>query len=458
VHVKSENLVARVLLGCAALALLAALLGTLPPLPRAATLVLLALAAWSTGLLADHVTALAFFLLALLAGVAPPEVVLSGFHSAALWLIFAGLVVGVAVARSGLAERVAAALVSRAGTTYAGIVSTVVLVGIALTFAMPSSMGRVVMLMPIALALADRLGYQPGSRGRIGIAMAAVLGAYLPSAAVLPANLPNIVLAASAEQLHGVRFSYAQYLLLAFPTLGLLKSLAIVAFVTRFYSEPPSGATPAASRAQWSPAERAVAVVLALSFLLWVTDFLHGVSPAWVALGAAVVCMLPFVRLFPLESFNRDVSYVAVFHAAGVIGLGAVVAHSGVGDELGHGLASLAPFAPDAGLWNFWLLSLISTLVCLVTTTTGVPAVMTPLAATLAEASGLPLGAVLMTQTIGFSTLLFPYEGAPLVFALHYAGLAPGAAIRLLTVLAALTLVVLAPLTYYWWTLLGYVS
>jgi hypothetical protein len=337
------------------------------------------------------------------------------------------------------------------------VVGVVVLIGLVLTFAMPSSMGRVVMLMPIALALADRLGYAAGSKGRGGIALAAVLGAYLPSAGVLPSNLPNIVLAASAEQLYDVRLTYAEYLLLLFPTLGLLKAAAIVLLLSFLYRDRPGRASEAPRLAPWTAEERAVGLILVIAIALWVTDFWHGVSPAWVALGAALVCMLPFVRLFPAEAFNRDLSFVAVFYTAGIIGLGAVVAYSGFGDALGEWLASIAPFSPERPAASFWLLGLVSTATCLVTTTTGVPAVLTPLAGSLAEASGLPIQAVLLSQAIGFSNPIFPYEGAPLVFALHFAGLRTGPAIGVLAALAAFTLVILAPLTYAWWALLGYV-
>ncbi len=36
-------------------------------------------------------------------------------------------------------------------------------------------------------------------------------------------------------------------------------------------------------------------VILGFALLLWVTDNVHGISPAWVALGAAIVCLLPIV-------------------------------------------------------------------------------------------------------------------------------------------------------------------
>ena len=430
--------------------------GLPPHLARAAAVVLFALGLWATGAWPEHVTTLAFFLLVLVAGVAPPGVVFSGFQSDAWWLVFAGLIVGVAVTRSGLAGRIAAHMVAGTMRSYAGAVTSIVLVGVAFTFLIPSSMGRTVMLMPIALAFADRLGFERGSRGYIGIAMAAVLGAYLPSAAVLPANLPNVVLAASAEHLYGIKVSYGEYLLMHLPVIGIAKAVLMVAAITALFGQAPRArSAPPPAAGPWTLQEKQLVVVLALAVGLWMTDFIHGLPPAWVALAAAVICMLPILGLVPADAFSRDISWIAVIHAAGVIGLGAVVAHSGLGGVLGEWLAAAAPFRPGAPLWNFWLVSTIGTIVCMFTTTPGVPAVMTPLSGALADASGLSLYTVVMSQAIGFSNLLFPYEGAPLVFAIHYAGVSVAQATRVLLLLGAATLALLTPLTYWWWVLIS---
>jgi anion transporter len=428
------------------------------PLAASAAVVVFAIGMWATGAWPEHVTTLAFFLIAILAGVAPPEVVFSGFESGAWWLLLSGMVVGVAIRQTGLGERIAARLTAGPARSYAGIVTAIVLLGLAFTFLMPSSMGRTVMLMPIALAFAERLGYARGSRGYAGIAMAAVLGAYLPSAAVLPANLPNVVLAGAAEQQFGIRVSYGEYLLMHLPVLGIAKSVLMIAVISAMFGEAPgtrAAAQAAPAPGSWSPGEKHLAIVLALAVGLWMTDFLHGIAPAWIGLAAAVVCLLPVLGLVPAEAFSRDISWIAVIHAAGVIGLGAVVAHSGLGTVLGEWLAAAAPFRNGEPLWNFWLVSAIGTIVCLFTTTPGVPAVMTPLSGALAEASGLPLYTVLMSQAIGFSNLLLPYEGAPLIFAIHYAGVSLALATRVLLLLGAVTLVFLTPLTYWWWLLIG---
>jgi len=410
---------------------------------------------WATNAWPPHVTTLAFFLIVILAGVAPPEIAFAGFRSSAWWLIFTGLIVGVAVMRAGLAERIVARMSAATTGSYLGVITSIVLIGLVLTFLIPSSMGRTVMLMPIALAFAERLGYRSGSSGYTGIAMAAVLGVYLPSAAVLPANLPNVILAASAESQYGTKLSYAGYLLLHFPVIGLLKAVLMIGLIVAFFHQAPSAAVAKSPTPPWTRKERMVAIVLGFSVSLWITDFLHGISPAWVGLAAAVVCMLPFVGLVQPDALNKDVSWVALIHAAGVIGLGGIVAYSGLGGVLGDWLVRVAPFDVSGSLWNFWVVSTIGTLICLVTTTTGLPAVMTPLSGTLASASGLSLDMVLMSQAIGFSNLLFPYEGAPLVFAITYASLSMAQVTKVLLVLGVLTIALLTPLTYWWWTFLG---
>ena len=443
----------------AAFAVLVAVIGALsalPPSMRAGIVVACAIVFWSTAVWPEHITAIAFFLIALLLHIAPPEVIFAGFSSPAFWMVFAGLILGVVVRSSGLAERLAIVLTGRAGGSFATVATMVVGLGLALTFVMPSSMGRVVMLVPIAVSLTEQLGYRPNSKGRTGIIMAAVLGAYLPSGAVLPANLPNIVLAASAEQIYGVRLSYAAYFISTFPVLGLLKAIVIVGLLTAFYGERPARAAGTAAARPWSDQERATAIVLFLSFAFWSTDFLHRISPAWIALGAALVCMIPQIGLFPVGAFNKDLNFVPVVHTAGIIGLGAVVAKTGLGDRLSQGFVLIAPFADGAHLQNFMLLGLLSTLAGLVTTTTGVPAVLTPLAAGLSKASGLPLEAVLMSQTVGFTNIIFPYEGAPIVFAMHAAGLRLAELVKVLVALALITLLVLSPVTFAWWQLIGY--
>ena len=118
-----------------------------------AALCLLAIGLYATAVIPEYLTALVFFTLAMILGTADANVVFSGFHSAAYWLVFGGLIVGVVVQKTGLGLRIATSITSRLAQSYTQTVIGIALVGIALAFVMPSTMGRVVLLVPIVLSL-----------------------------------------------------------------------------------------------------------------------------------------------------------------------------------------------------------------------------------------------------------------------------------------------------------------
>jgi hypothetical protein len=203
--------------------------------------------------------------------------------------------------------------------------------------------------------------------------------------------------------------------------------------------------------------ERWLAVLLIVALAFWVTDSLHHVSPAWVSMAAALLLLAPGIGLVGRKAFGEQINYGSLFYVAGIMGLGALVDKSGLGARLAAAILQVLPLAPDRPLMNFASLSAISTLVGLATTLPGVPAVLTPLAAQMAQASGLPLDAVLMSQVLGFSNPLLPYESAPLVVAMQLGGERMGPAQILCLLLAAATIVILLPLDFLWWRLLGWI-
>ena len=77
--------------------LIAPFLLALPPADatqlRAAGLVLLTLGFWAMVVLPEFMTALIFFLIAMVLHIAPPAAVFTGFSSTAWWLVFGGMIV-----------------------------------------------------------------------------------------------------------------------------------------------------------------------------------------------------------------------------------------------------------------------------------------------------------------------------------------------------------------------------
>lgn len=421
----------------------------------AAALTVFTIGFWATGALPEAVTSLAFLAVAMIAKTQPPSVIFAGFQSTAFWLIFGGLVIGAAVKTSGLGARLARFLVRRIGTSYIGILTGVVVVGGVLSFLIPGTFGRIVLFIPVVLALADELGLAPGRPGRTGMVMAAALSGVLPAFGILPAAIPGMVLAGSMEQLYGISLGYGDFLLLHFPVLGALKSFAILLVVARLFPDRIAVRAACASSGPWTREERRLALVLAVLFGLWLSDSLHQVSPGWVALGGAVILMTPMVGVVTPQSFQQDVPFSVLFHTAAMIGLGAMVAASGLAAQLGHGLIATLPVGPGADGANFAGLTLLASLVSLIATIPATPGVLTPLVHHLAEVTGWSPETVAMSQVLGYSTLILPYQAPPMLVALAIAGIPMFRALKATFVLALLTILFLLPLDYTWWIALG---
>jgi anion transporter len=433
--------------------------GVDPGMMRAAALVLVTLALFATGALPEYLSAIIFMTLGMLLAVAPAQTVFAGFYSTAVWLVFGGLIVGVAIRVTGLGERLAQMMTTLLGTSYLRVVGGVMIASMLFALVMPSSLGRVVILIPIIVALSDRLGFEVGSKGRTGLVVAAGFGTLIPAFTILPANVPNMVLAGAAETLYGVHLTYGSYAALHVPATGLPKAILIyliIALLFRDVSKPVAAAA-ATERKPWSVNEKKLAWILGLSLFFWVTDTWHGISPAWVAMAGGLVCLLPRVGVLPPSAFNEKVQFGGMFYVAGILGLGAVVAESGLGEMLGRALMGALELQPGEDARNFAALTGVYTLIGMVTTMPALPAVLTPLASELSQATGLPLLTILMIQVLGFSTIVLPYQMPPVVMSLQMGKIpyAHGASMTL--ALAASSLILLTPLNFYWYQLLGYI-
>lgn len=426
---------------------------------RAAAVILLAIGLWATGWLPEWLTAFVFFTLCMVAKVAPPSDVFAGFASSATWLVLSGVVIGAAIRHTGLGDRLAESLAPLIGKSFAKAVIAVTLFGVTMTFAMPSAMGRVVLMLPILIALARHLGYAEGTRGQVGVVLAGLFGTYLPASAVLPANVPNNVFVGTVEAVLGNAPAYGQYLLLHFPVLGIAKTLILIPLLIVLYRDTPraeTSGTPVGTTTT-TAGEIHLALLLLAAVALWATDRWHGISAAWVGMIVAVWCLFPASGLLRPKPF-QSLGFEPVFYVSGIVGMGAVADHSGLGTRIAEWLLSILPLAPDAPAQTFGVLSALSTLVGLFVTLPGVPAVMTPMVPALAEATRWSPEVVAMTQVIGFSTVLLPYQAPPLVVAIQSGGLPAKEVVRMCLITAAITIILLWPLDYLWWKALGVVG
>jgi len=430
--------------------------GVEPVVMRAAGLVLFCVGLWATQALPEHITGLLFLLLVVLASVAPPNVAFSGFTSATLWLVLGGLVIAEAVRSTGLGERVALALLGRFTGSYPLLVTGTVLVSTLLMFVMPATLGRILLLIPVIAGLCRRLGFPPGSPGHNGLMLAGFFSTFQGGTAVLPANAPNLALAGAAEALHGVHLIYGEYLLVHFPVMGFLRLVLIIVLTCWLFPARIERLEPEGRREPMSGAEMRLAVLLAAALALWATDFAHGVRPGWIALGAALVAVMPRVGVLPVAAFNDRIKFAPYFYIGSVLGLGAVIVSSGLSAWIGSVAFGLLPLEQGADFRNFMVLALAAAVACLAATNPAQPGLIVPLAPQIAEATGWPLNAAIMISALGFSNVLLPYTVPPVVVGLQLVGIGFRETARYTLALAVPGFALLLPLDYLWWRAIGY--
>lgn len=423
-------------------------------------LVLFAIGFWALGILPEALTGLLFLLGAVVLAGHAPQVAFSGYTGSAFWLIFAGAVLGAAASRTGLSRRIAGLVIAPRfhAVGYGTHIALIVGFSTALALILPSTLARVVLMLPIAVALADRLGYAADGRGRVGLILAATIGSYMVPITFLPANLPTVVLAGSLEKIYAITPTYGRYLLIHFPVIGIIKGVALVVLLRALFHETPrpEAVSAATSSAEpLSPAARRLMLVLAATLALWTTDTLHGISPAWIGLGSAIVCLLPATRIITLKELPSESMFPTLLYVGAVLGIGGILSQSGAGAALAEVIVQIMPLADVGDGMRLVLLTLGGAVTGLVSTMPVAPAISAPLFGEIATATGWSVEAVGMAQVLAYAAPLLPYQLPPLIWAIAATGISLWAVTRVLLILAVVTTPLTLLAAHFWWPLLG---
>jgi hypothetical protein len=421
------------------------------PLLCIALLAVLAAFLWATLAIPAELTALLFFTALLLTGLAPDHVVLAGFESKAVWLVFAGLVLSEVIGRHDMGHALFDRLLRGLGS-YRALIWLVAVAGLLMAFLIPSAMGRVLLMAPLVQALAERLDLDDTRRH--GLYVAAVMGTVVPAFSIITSNVPNLVMMGAAEAIYGRTLTYGEYLLTNFPVLGVGAFVLMPGLVLRLFPGERRLSLPETSPAPWTRDQVKIGFLLAVTLSFWTTDSLHGISSAWIGLAAAVISLLPGIGLLPAQSIGR-LNFGPWFFAAGSIGLGGVVAHSGLGELLWGQLAAVIPFETLSAPAKYAVAQGSAMIMATLTTLPAIPAVYTPLASAIARSLDWPLDAVLMAQVPAFVIFAFPFQAPPVLVGLTVLGVPLRQAMRLMGRYFLIAAVVLTPLHYLWGRLIG---
>ena len=409
-----------------------------------------ALGLFSTRATPEIVTAFGIFLVSLALGIVPSEQVFSGFVSDGFWLLVSGIILGTAITSTGLADKVSERLLLFTGPSFPKALVAVSICGMALGFLVPSTMPRIVVIIPIASALAVRFGLDPDTKGSVGLIATSALATLLPTYTILTANLPTIVHVGAVDQLYGIHTTYSKYFIHQLPV-NILRFSIIILFMLWFtHGVNPSANSSEPSSSKLDKKQRQLLIILVCAIGLWATDFIHHIPPAWISLFAATFVIWPRVGMLSPTAMKEEIDLTPAIFFASIITVVTVASGAGLDNLVSDFIVQLLP-DQNGGLTAIYSVFSVSFVLSHLTTAPAAPAVLVPLAQNLAEATGLTLNTTLMTQIIGISTPAFPYQAPPLIVAMSLSKVPNLVFLKVCMLLSLAVIIIGLPITYVWW-------
>ncbi|HYL37923.1 MAG TPA: SLC13 family permease [Bryobacteraceae bacterium] len=329
-------------------------LGLDPKVQHAIAVSLFMIVSWMTHAL-DH--ALAGFIGCFLCwalGVVKFETAFSGFSNSTPWFLFGAVLFGMMASKTGLAKRIAYMLMLRIGNTYSRLLLGLILSDFVLTFIAPSGIARVVIMATIALGLIEAFGLGQGSNVARGMFLILTYTAGLFDKFVI-AGAASITARGFIESVGGVEVLWSRWLLAYLPC-AVITILIAWRLTLRMY-RPEKPALPGGAAflreeveklGPWTPLEKKAALLMLIAIALWMTDFLHHISPAMVGLGVGLLGVLPVVGVLDIDDLKK-VNYLPVFFVACALSMGNVLLSTKALDILTNAMTGwMAPLATNA--------------------------------------------------------------------------------------------------------------
>ena len=379
---------------------------------RVLAVAVLAIGLWCTEALPAALTGLILVVALVLSGAVPgfPQA-LAGFSDPVAYFLIGVLTIGLAVSRSGLAERVAHFFLRRSQGSARSLYFQLLLAFPLLTFILPSATTRTGILVHV-YEQALELGQVPRRHPLAGAIMMALNSINrLASTVLLTGGITPMV---SAALIGGIYWS--QWLLLmSVPYVALLaigSGLIYLLYRRGFaFKLPP---LPSGEVRPMSGKEVRTLVITVGASALWLTDSLHNFHPVVPALLAWIFLLMPRIGVLTWSEFERNIGWTNFFVLASSLSLARALMESGASAWLAQLIVQAVPqFRDEPALVIALLLVAAVPVRLLIPNITGFLATSIPIAMSIGTIAGVnPIICGLAVMIAGDAVLYYPAQSA----------------------------------------------
>lgn len=428
---------------------------------RALAVMALAVVLWATEALPIAVTGMVGVVLLVLVNAVPDvEAALFGFSQPVPYFLIGILTLGLAVQRSGLAERMAVYMIRLAGGSPRALYVQMLFSFAALTFALPSASTRGAIMVHVYEQVMThwRVPQDAPLHKAIMLAMGALNR--LGSTALLAGGITPIVAASLIGELTGEGFSWTRwFVLMALPFYSVLivgGTVVYLGYRSGFRLENVVGISTVATGPLLLPEIKAALIALGTA-LLWFTDFAHGLAPTVPALIAMAIILLPGFGLLTWEDMEKDLGWSNFFVIATSLSLANAIIASGAAAWFADTMVgSVEGLRGSPALVLLAIAGASSVVRLLMPNISGYLAFIIPVAMSTGASLGLnPLVVGLAVVIVGDSVVYYPAGGAASVFIFQRANLRSPEIFRLGLIMTVIAIAVLFAIVLPYWRLVG---
>ena len=357
---------------------------------------------------------------------------------------------------TGLAKRIAYRAILLTGGTYKRTLAGLMLGGLIISPIIPSIMGKAALFTVIGLAICQALNLAPLSRAASGVMLTAFLAVAGPKLSYLTAAGDNPLAMGLVAKVTGTMITWGEFalhnavigILYSFLGLGLVfltikpeKEFDSVDVIKDKYAE--LGAM--------IGAERRTAILLAVAFVLMVTDFLHKVDIGWILMLAASLLFVPGIGALKSEQLGK-VNVFVVFFVAGAMCIGPVAAQIGIVKLMAN---ALLPLLQGSTLQTFVSVYFFGVVMKFFLTPLAATAMFISTITEIALQLGLHPYSLVYVFKYGIDQYIFPYEYAVLLYVYSFGYFSLQSVFRVMIPRIFVTAVFLVVIAYPYWKLCG---
>lgn len=412
---------------------------------------------WAFTVMNPTFTAIVLLLGFVITGTAPVPVAFHLWSVPLLYMAMGGFLIAAGVEGSGLGNRIAYAYMTKFGKSYGGIIFSCFVLHVILSFLIPQPWPRSLIIMAVMLVVCHASKFTAKQTTAVGFA---VFAASIPSSLILLTGDTTInPLVGGFAHINVSWLQWFKYMCVP----GVV-SCILTYFLHRLLFKGPktidiNRAEVKAELTKLGPIKRkewTVMFWIVVAILFWVTDFIHHIDPAWIALGAGVAMALPWVgEVLTVKDWGKVPLGTLMFLTAS-FSIGFVGGATGMSKWVA---GIVLPHAVPSNIIVFVLLVTVVTIcihVCIGSVVATMGFVTPIMVAFTAHTSMSPLVPALLVYTAIYLHYIFPFNNVSILVGVGDQGKYGDAEVMKMGVpLTIIVFIMTVCICLPWWKLLG---